>query len=89
MLLKPEMFTNIILDHRENQQALEIPTEAIISDNGKNFVVVYRNSNHASVQQVDILRVEGAKTYIRSGLVAGDLVISKNQILLYNSLIEE
>ncbi|MGH2646200.1 MAG: efflux RND transporter periplasmic adaptor subunit [Ginsengibacter sp.] len=89
MLLKPEMFTNIVLAHQENQQALEIPTEAIISDNGKNYVVIYQDKYHVRAKEVNILKVEGTKTYIQSGLQAGDLVISKNQILLYNSLIEE
>ncbi|MEO7044893.1 MAG: efflux RND transporter periplasmic adaptor subunit, partial [Ferruginibacter sp.] len=89
MLLKPEMFTNIILAHQEDQQALEIPTKAIISDNGKNYVVVYQDKNHARAQEVNILKIEGTKTYIQSGLQAGDFVVSKNQILLYNALIEE
>lgn len=89
MLLKPEMFTNIILAHQEGQQALEIPTQAIISDNGKNYVVIYKDTYHVRAQEVSILKIEGTKTYIQNGLLAGDLVISKNQILLYNSLMEE
>jgi len=89
MLLKPEMFTTITLDEKEDQKALSIPTNALIADNGKNFVVVYKDRNHVSVRQVTPLKVDPSITYIQSGLAEGELVISKNQILLFNSLMEE
>ena len=89
MLLKPEMFTNITLHEDEDQKALAIPTTALLADNGKNYVVIYKDPYHVHVQQVTLLKVEELKTYIQSGLQPGDLVISKNEILLYNSLIEE
>ena len=89
MLLKPEMFTNIILAQKESVKALEIPTEAVISDGGKNFVVLYKDRYHAKAQVVNILKVSGTKTYLTDGVNAGDLLISKNQILVYNSLTEE
>lgn len=88
MLLKPEMFTSITIAKKEDSLALEVPSNAIISDNGKNFVVTYKDKYHVKVQEVNILKVAGEKTYIKSGLQAGDLVISKNQILLYNALDE-
>lgn len=88
MLLKPQMFTNITLAEKETQQALEIPTDALISDGGKNYVIIYKDRNHVQVQEVDPLKISGTKTYITTGLKEGDLVISKNQILIYNSLTE-
>ena len=89
MLLKPAMFTNITLAQEEPQQALEIPGSAIISDNGKNYVVLYQDNYHVKAREVNILKVEGDKTYIQEGLQPGDLVIGKNQVFLYNSLVEE
>ena len=65
------------------------PLSAVISDGGKNFVVVYKDRYHAKAQAVNILKVSGTKTYLTDGVNEGDLVISKNQILIYNSLIEE
>ena len=89
MLLKPEMFTTITLAHQENQKALEIPSSAVISDGGKNYVVVYKNRNAAAAKEVNILKVSGSKTYLTDGLNEGDLVVSKNQILIYNALTED
>jgi len=86
MLLKPQMFTKININHRENERALVIPSKAIVFDGGKNYVLVYKNKFNIQVRPVDILKVLGDQTYIKSGLTEGELVISKNQILLYNSL---
>jgi membrane fusion protein, heavy metal efflux system len=89
LLLKPEMFTNIILAKQETQKALEVPSTAIISDNGRNYVVIYKDPYHLKAQEVNILKVSGTKTYVADGVKGGDRVISRNQILIYNSLIEE
>ncbi len=88
MLLKPQMFTTVILAKAEEQKALEIPSDAIISDGGKSYVVVYKDNYHVGVQEVVPLKIAGRKTYIAEGLREGDKIISKNQILLYNSLSE-
>ena len=64
MLLKPQMFTNITLAEKESQKALEIPSSAIISDGGKNYVVIYKDKYHVDAQEVNLLKVEGTKTYV-------------------------
>jgi membrane fusion protein, heavy metal efflux system len=89
MLLKPRMFTTITLAKSEAQKALEISSDAIISDGGKNYVVVYKDKYHISALEVVVLKIAGRKTYISEGLKEGDRVISKNQILIYNSLNED
>jgi hypothetical protein len=38
---------------------------------------------------VEILRTVGDKTYIKTGLAAGDKVIAGNQILLFKALTEK
>lgn len=88
MLLKPQMFTKITINHRENEKALVIPSKAIVFDGGKNYVLIYKDNYNIQTRQVEILKVAGDQTYIKEGLHEGDLIISKNQILLYNSLAE-
>lgn len=89
MLLKPQMFTKIIINDKEDQKALVISTKAMVFDGGKNYVILYKDKYNIKAQPIDILKTVGDKTYIRSGLSEGDLVISKNEILLFNSLTEE
>ncbi len=89
MMLKPQMFTKIIINDKEDKKALVIPSKALVFDGGKNYVIIYKDNYHVKVKEVDILKTVGEKTYLREGVNPGDLVISKNQLLLYNSLSEE
>lgn len=86
MLLKPQMFTKIIINNKEDQKALVIPSNSVVFDGGKNYVLLYKDRYHIKPQEVQILKQIGDNAYMQSGLKAGDLVISKNQILIYNSL---
>lgn len=87
--LKPEMFTNVIITNKEAAQAVSIPSEAVLFDNSKKYVVIYHNKCDLAIQEVEVLKTVGATTYIKSGLASGDVVISKNQILLYRALLEK
>ena len=87
-LLKPQMFTNVIITNQEPNKAVSIPSEAVLFDNSKKFVVRYHDKCNLEIKEVELLKSVGATTYIQSGLSAGDVVISKNQILLYRALIE-
>lgn len=89
LLLKPQMFTKIIIAEKQAEKALEIPSNAVVFDGGKSYTVVYKDPYHAYVREVQLLKVVGDKTYIAEGLKEGELVISRNQILLYNSLNEQ
>ena len=77
MLLKPQMFTKIVINDKEDKKALVIPTKAMVFDGGKNYVIIYKDDYNIRVQDVDILKTVGDKTYIRAGLNAGDMIISK------------
>lgn len=87
--LKPEMFANILVQNKETVQMNVIPAGAIITDNGKNFVVVYHDRCKLELRQVEIFKIVSDKVYIRKGLDPGEKVISQNQILLYRALIED
>jgi cobalt-zinc-cadmium efflux system membrane fusion protein len=87
--LKPEMFTTVIITNKESVKAVSIPSEAVLFDNSKKFVVVYHNKCNLEIREVELLKAVGSTTYIKSGLKEADVVISKNQILLYRALLEK
>jgi cobalt-zinc-cadmium efflux system membrane fusion protein len=89
MLLKPEMFTNVVISNNENTSSVAIPASAVIFDSSKNFVVVYNSKCNLQVRPVEVIKTVDNITYISSGLKAGDKVISKSQLLLYNALTED
>jgi cobalt-zinc-cadmium efflux system membrane fusion protein len=89
MLLKPEMFTNVMISNSESAKAVAIPATAVVFDSGKNYVVVYHNKCSLQVREVNIIKTVEDTAYISSGLKPGDQMISKNQLLLYNALLQD
>ncbi len=87
MLLKPDMFAKVIVSNREGAHALCIPTSALISQDGKNYVVIYNNREDLKVSEVAILKTVGDRTYISSGVTPGQHLIVQNQLLVFNQLI--
>lgn len=89
MLLKPQMFTNVVISNTEKSTSVAIPAAAVIFDSSKNYVVVYKDKCHMEVREVSVIKTVDGITYIASGLKPGEVLISKNQLLLYNALVDE
>ena len=87
--LKPEMFANILIKNKEGKKAITVSSAALLGDNGKNFVIIYHDKCNLQLQEVQVMKTVGDKTYISSGLKEGDKVISQNQILLYKALLNK
>lgn len=86
-LLKPEMRANIKLSYTENnQQMINIPSEAVIFDKSKNFVMIFKDRNNIETRQVEVYRQVGNSTFISSGLKEGEKVMTQNQLLVYDAL---
>ena len=88
LLLKPEMFANIVVQNKEGKKALQLPESAVISDQGRSYVVQYFDTCHLEVKEVQPIKTVNKKTYIQSGIDAGTKVICGNQVLLYRAIID-
>lgn len=86
--LKPEMFANIIIENREGKRTMSIPADAVVSDNGKNYVIIYHDKCDLQLREINVLKTVGDTDYILSGLKQGEKVIGQNQVLLFNALKE-
>lgn len=89
MLLKPEMFTTVTVTNAERTQSVTVPASSIIFDDSKNYVVLYQGKCNLQVREVNVIKTVNNVSYIASGLKPGDKLVSKNQLLLYDALIEE
>lgn len=87
--LKPEMFANILIKNKEGRKAITVSSAALLGDNGKNFVIIYHDKCNLQLQEIQVMKTVGDKTYVSSGLKEGDKVISQNQILLYKALLNK
>jgi cobalt-zinc-cadmium efflux system membrane fusion protein len=84
--LKPEMHATVFLNFEESNKMQAIPSQAIIFDRSKNWVMVFHGRSKIETRAVEIYRSLANRTYISSGLNDGDVIISKNQLLVYDAL---
>lgn len=85
-LLKPDMNANIKLSYDENESMIAIPSNAIVFDKSKNFVMIFKDRHNIETRQVEVYRVVGDTTYISSGLKENEKVITNNQLFIYRAL---
>jgi membrane fusion protein, heavy metal efflux system len=89
MLLKPDMFTKVIVSNREGTNAICIPTTGLVSQDGKNYVVVYKSPSDMHIEEVEVIKTVENRTYVKGGLTEGQLIITKNQLFIFNQLLNE
>jgi len=85
-LLVPDSKATIAVSYTENKSMLAIPSNAIVFDNNKNFVMVYKDKKHIETRPVEVYRQLKEVAYITSGLNEGEKVITHNQLLFYDAL---
>ncbi len=86
-LLKPEMFANITVYYREGNKTMAcIPSESIIFDKNRYYVMVLKGKGSFETREVDVYHPVGGKTYIQSGLKPGEIIVCKNALVVYNAL---
>ena len=83
--LKPEMFTNILVEYGGTEQKLAIPSKAVVFDNNQNYVVVKENGK-LSIKPISVYKTVGDKTFVSSGLAVNTPVIVENQLTLFQAL---
>jgi cobalt-zinc-cadmium efflux system membrane fusion protein len=84
LLLKPEMFTRVIVTNQENNKATCIPSSAVVEESGKTYVIVYNSDCDLKVQEIDVMKEVGDKTFVNAGVTPGQRLIGKNALLLYD-----
>ena len=85
-LLKPEMRATIKLSYTEDKSMIAIPSDAVIFDKSKNYVMIYHNKNNIETRQVEVFRQVDNLTYISNGLKVNEKVINHNQLLIYDAI---
>jgi len=87
---KPEMSVvvklKIDIPFFEKMEYLTIPSDALIFDDNKYFVVIETESKKFEIKEVQRQGHYQKISYIRSGLSENDNVVVKNQLLIYSEL---
>ena len=85
--LKPEMSVVVRLLNESNAEMATIPSNAVIFDNNRYFVVV--GNKDFKIREIVPFDQNNGVTYISEGLKPGEEVVIKNQLLIYNELKEK
>ncbi|MBV8328091.1 efflux RND transporter periplasmic adaptor subunit [Chryseobacterium sp.] len=85
-LLIPESKATIKVSNLENNSMLTVPSKAIIFDNNKSFVVVFKTKTNIKVKEIKVVKQVGDITYISEGLSEGEDIVTNNQLLIYRTL---
>lgn len=84
--LKPEMFANVNVEYAGHDERIAIPSQAVVFDKSRNFVVVVTSKGEPVVREIDIFKTVGDRTYVSNGIKPGERVVTQNQLLIYNAL---
>jgi RND family efflux transporter MFP subunit len=87
-LLKVGMFARILLDSSAIEEALTVPSAAVVEKDGVKFVFVPAASPRTfTLRPVEVGRQAGDRTIIKAGLGAGDSVVASGSFFLKSELI--
>lgn len=84
--LKPEMFASVTVVNKTDENALCIPSSALIFDHSQYFILVYKNKSDIKTIPVNVINSNGSKSYITGDVKVGDAIISSNVVLIYGAL---
>lgn len=83
---KPEMSVLVKLKNNKETKCITIPTDALIFDDNRYFVVVEESAGKFTSKQVYLQGHNSTSSYISSGLNGGEKIVVKNQLLIYSGL---
>lgn len=82
--LKPEMFVTVKVNAQPSAKMLAIPSQAIVLDNSKNYVIV-KEGGQLHVKEIQLIKRVDNKAYIQ-GLNDSDQVVTNSQVFIYQAL---
>ena len=85
-LLKPEMYATVRILNTEKAKELAVPANAVIFDKDRHFVLVYKNRHEVDTRTVTVTKTVGDVSYVTGEVKPGDVIITKNQLLVYDEL---
>lgn len=87
LLLKPGMFVDVMAKQKTDLEVLGIPLSALIYDDNKNFVILYKSDCNIVAKPIELIGQTNGTCYIsKDNLNPVDKIITKNQLLIYEQI---
>jgi len=85
-LLKPEMYAQVRILNTEKAKEISVPADAVVFNDNRYFVLVYKNRQKVDTRAVTVTKTVGNTSYVTGDLKPGEVIITKNQLLVYDEL---
>jgi membrane fusion protein, heavy metal efflux system len=80
--LKPEMFARLHIEVGESTPLLTIPREAVLEEDGKEFVYVVEGIDHYVKREVKVSTISPDQVRVLDGLAPGQRIVTKGAVLV-------
>jgi cobalt-zinc-cadmium efflux system membrane fusion protein len=80
--LKPEMFARLHIEVGESTPLLTIPREAVLEENGQEFVYVVEGPDHYVRRDVKVSTISADQVRVLEGLASGQRIVTKGAVLV-------
>ncbi len=84
--LKPGMFIDVVVKKETGGQAVGVPQKALIFNNNRHYVLVWRSDCDIDIREVEIAAQNNGTVFVGSGLASGERIISRNHLLIFEAL---
>ncbi|MCD8539246.1 MAG: efflux RND transporter periplasmic adaptor subunit [Leadbetterella sp.] len=84
--LKPGMLTDVTAWKKTGRQAVSVPVSAIVFSDNQHYVLVYKNDCEVEARKIMVEAKNEDTAFISEGLQAGEQIISRNQLLVFEAL---
>ena len=84
--LKPEMFVEVKLSNQTQELYIQIPSDALIFDHNRHFVVVRIDGETFENRKVVVRNQYNGISFISSGLSENEEVVIENPLLIYSEV---
>ncbi|MGI4834164.1 MAG: efflux RND transporter periplasmic adaptor subunit [Janthinobacterium lividum] len=85
-LLKPEMYAQVRILNTEKAKEIAVPAAAVVFNDNRYFVLVYKSAQKVDTRAVTVTKTVGDVSYVTGDLKPGEVIIIKNQLLVYDEL---
>ena len=80
--LKPEMFARLHIEVGESTRLLTIPREAVLEEDGKEFVYVVEGIDQYVKRKVKVSTISPDQVRVLEGLASGQRIVTKGAVLI-------
>lgn len=83
--IKPGMIAKLLLEQERQQDALLVPTEAVVEKGGVSYLFVVQEER-AVMKQIEVLEAQSVLTAVTGDIKPGDLTVTKGQMTLEDGM---